>query len=163
EMDGSHANDGVILLAATNRPDVLEPAPLRPGRFDRQIVVDAPDVKGREGVLRVQTRLIPPAGDAKLAAVAKYTQGTAGDGLAHLVSEAAVRDARRNKSLVDTQDFEDATDKVTLGLERRSLVLTEDERRLTAYHEGGHTVVSLHTGGADPVHKVTIVPRGRAL
>ncbi|HEX6645018.1 MAG TPA: ATP-dependent zinc metalloprotease FtsH [Gemmatimonadales bacterium] len=163
EMDGFESNDGVILLAATNRPDVLDPALLRPGRFDRQIVVDAPDVKGREGILRVHTRKIPLAGDVKLETIAKSTPGMAGADLANLVNEAAVLAARRNKSLVDMQDFEDAKDKVTLGLERRSLVLTEDERRLTAYHEGGHTVVALYTEGADPVHKVTIVPRGRAL
>jgi len=163
EMDGFESNDGVILLAATNRPDVLDPALLRPGRFDRQIVVDAPDVKGREGILRVHTRKIPLGADVKLETIAKSTPGMAGADLANLVNEAAVLAARRNKSLVDMQDFEDAKDKVTLGLERRSLVLTEDERRLTAYHEAGHTVVSVHTEGADPVHKVTIVPRGRAL
>ena len=163
EMDGFESNDGVILLAATNRPDVLDPALLRPGRFDRQIVVDAPDVKGREGILRVHTRKIPLAADVRLEIIAKATPGMAGADLANLVNEAAVLAARRNKSLVDMSDFEDAKDKVTLGLERRSLVLTEDERRLTAYHEAGHTVVAVHTEGADPVHKVTIVPRGRAL
>ena len=163
EMDGFESNDGVILLAATNRPDVLDPALLRPGRFDRQIVVDAPDVKGREGILRVHTRKIPLGADVRLETIAKATPGMAGADLANLVNEAAVLAARRNKSLVDMRDFEDAKDKVTLGLERRSLVLTEDERRLTAFHEAGHTVVALHTAGADPVHKVSIVPRGRAL
>ncbi len=163
EMDGFESNDGVILLAATNRPDVLDPALLRPGRFDRQIVVDAPDVKGREGILRVHTRKIPLASDVKLDVVAKGTPGMAGADLANLVNEAAVLAARRNKSLVGMADFEDAKDKVTLGLERRSLVLSEEDRRLTAFHEAGHTVVSLYTPGADPVHKVTIVPRGRAL
>jgi cell division protease FtsH len=163
EMDGFESNDGVILLAATNRPDVLDPALLRPGRFDRQIVVDAPDVKGREGILRVHTRKIPLASDVKLDVIAKGTPGMAGADLANLVNEAAVLAARRNKSLVGMDDFEDAKDKVTLGLERRSLVLSEEDRRLTAYHEAGHTVVSLYTPGADPVHKVTIVPRGRAL
>ncbi len=163
EMDGFESNDGVILLAATNRPDVLDPALLRPGRFDRQIVVDAPDVKGREGILRVHTRKIPLSADVKLDIIAKSTPGMAGADLANLVNEAAVLAARRNKSLVDMQDFEDAKDKVTLGLERRSLVLSDEDRRLTAYHEAGHTVVALHTVGADPVHKVTIVPRGRAL
>ncbi|HEU4800528.1 MAG TPA: ATP-dependent zinc metalloprotease FtsH [Gemmatimonadales bacterium] len=163
EMDGFESNDGVILLAATNRPDVLDPALLRPGRFDRQIVVDAPDVKGREGILRVHTRKIPLAPDVKLDIIAKSTPGMAGADLANLVNESAVLAARRNKSLVDMQDFEDAKDKVTLGLERRSLVLSEEDRRLTAFHEAGHTVVALHTAGADPVHKVTIVPRGRAL
>jgi cell division protease FtsH len=163
EMDGFESNDGVILIAATNRPDVLDPALLRPGRFDRQIVVDAPDVKGREGILRVHTRKIPLAADVSLETIAKGTPGMAGADLANLVNEAALLAARRNKSLVDMQDFEDAKDKVMLGVERKSLVLSEDERRLTAYHEAGHTVVSLKTPGSDPIHKVTIVPRGRAL
>ena len=163
EMDGFESNDGVILIAATNRPDVLDPALLRPGRFDRQIVVDAPDVRGREGILRVHTRKIPLAADVTLETIAKGTPGMAGADLANLVNEAALLAARRNKSLVDMQDFEDAKDKVMLGVERKSLVLSEDERRLTAYHEAGHTVVSLKTVGSDPIHKVTIVPRGRAL
>ena len=163
EMDGFESNDGVILIAATNRPDVLDPALLRPGRFDRQIVVDAPDVRGREGILRVHTRKIPLAADVSLEIIAKGTPGMAGADLANLVNEAALLAARRNKSLVDMQDFEDAKDKVMLGVERKSLVLSEDERRLTAYHEAGHTVVSLKTEGSDPIHKVTIVPRGRAL
>ncbi|MFN8651218.1 MAG: ATP-dependent zinc metalloprotease FtsH [Gemmatimonadales bacterium] len=163
EMDGFESNDGVILIAATNRPDVLDPALLRPGRFDRQIVVDAPDVRGREGILRVHTRKIPLAADVVLETIAKGTPGMAGADLANLVNEAALLAARRNKALVDMQDFEDAKDKVMLGVERKSLVLSEDERRLTAYHEAGHTVVSLKTPGSDPIHKVTIVPRGRAL
>jgi cell division protease FtsH len=163
EMDGFESNDGVILIAATNRPDVLDPALLRPGRFDRQIVVDAPDVRGREGILRVHTRKIPLAADVVLETIAKGTPGMAGADLANLVNEAALLAARRNKPLVDMQDFEDAKDKVMLGVERKSLVLSEDERRLTAYHEAGHTVVSLKTEGSDPIHKVTIVPRGRAL
>ncbi len=163
EMDGFESNDGVILIAATNRPDVLDPALLRPGRFDRQIVVDAPDVRGREGILRVHTRKIPLAADVTLETIAKGTPGMAGADLANLVNEAALLAARRNKALVDMQDFEDAKDKVMLGVERKSLVLSEDERRLTAYHEAGHTVVSLKTPGSDPIHKVTIVPRGRAL
>jgi cell division protease FtsH len=163
EMDGFESNDGVILLAATNRPDVLDPALLRPGRFDRQIVVDAPDVRGREGILRVHTRKIPLAADVRLETLAKGTPGLMGADLANLVNEAAVLAARRNKNLVDMSDFEDAKDKVMLGLERRSLVLTEEERRLTAYHEAGHAVVSIHTPGSDPIHKVTIVPRGQAL
>jgi cell division protease FtsH len=163
EMDGFESNDGVILIAATNRPDVLDPALLRPGRFDRQIVVDAPDVRGREGILRVHTRKIPLAADVALETIAKGTPGMAGADLANLVNEAALLAARRNKSLVDMQDFEDAKDKVMLGVERKSLVLSEDERRLTAYHEAGHTVVSMKTPGSDPIHKVTIVPRGRAL
>ncbi|HEU4763263.1 MAG TPA: ATP-dependent zinc metalloprotease FtsH, partial [Gemmatimonadales bacterium] len=163
EMDGFESNEGVILLAATNRPDVLDPALLRPGRFDRQIVVDAPDVRGREGILRVHTRKIPLGADVRLDVIAKGTPGMAGADLANLVNEAAVLAARRNKALVDMSDFEDAKDKVMLGLERRSLVLSEEERQLTAYHEAGHTIVLVKTPGADPVHKVTIVPRGRAL
>jgi cell division protease FtsH len=163
EMDGFESNDGVILLAATNRPDVLDPALLRPGRFDRQIVVDAPDVRGREGILRVHVRKIPLAADVRLDTLAKGTPGLAGADLANLVNEAAVLAARRNKNLVDMSDFEDAKDKVIYGVERRSLVLTEEERRLTAYHEAGHAVVSLKVPGLDPIHKVTIVPRGRSL
>ncbi len=163
EMDGFESNDGVILLAATNRPDVLDPALLRPGRFDRQIVVDSPDVRGREGILRVHTRKIPLAADVRLDVLAKGTPGLAGADLANLVNEAAVLAARRNKNLVDMSDFEDAKDKVMLGVERRSLQLTEDERRLTAYHEAGHAIVSLKIPGMDPLHKVTIIPRGRAL
>jgi cell division protease FtsH len=163
EMDGFESNDGVILVAATNRPDVLDPALLRPGRFDRTIVVDAPDVRGREGILRVHTRKIPLASDVRLDVIAKGTPGMAGADLANLVNEAAVLAARRNKTLVDMQDFEDAKDKVMLGVERRSLVLTEAERKLTAYHESGHAIVAIKIPGSDPIHKVTIVPRGRAL
>jgi cell division protease FtsH len=163
EMDGFESNEGVILLAATNRPDVLDPALLRPGRFDRQIVVDAPDVKGREGILRVHTRKIPLAPDVRLEVLAKGTPGLAGADLANLVNEAAVLAARKNKVLVEMIDFEEAKDKVMLGVERRSLQLTEEERRITAYHEAGHTIVSLKTAGSDPIHKVTIIPRGRAL
>ncbi|MEP7175076.1 MAG: ATP-dependent zinc metalloprotease FtsH [Gemmatimonadales bacterium] len=163
EMDGFESNDGVILIAATNRPDVLDPALLRPGRFDRQIVVDAPDVRGREGILRVHTRKIPLASDVRLEVIAKGTPGMAGADLANLVNESAVLAARRNKTLVDMHDFEDAKDKVMLGVERRSLVLTEDERKLTAYHEAGHAIVATKIPGSDPIHKVTIVPRGRAL
>ncbi len=163
EMDGFESNDGVILLAATNRPDVLDPALLRPGRFDRQIVVDAPDVKGREGILRVHTRKIPLGADVRLEKLSKGTPGLMGADLANLVNEAALLAARRNKTRVDMVDFEDAKDKVMFGVERRSLVLTEDERRLTAYHEAGHTIVLLAIPGLDPVHKVTIVPRGRSL
>jgi cell division protease FtsH len=163
EMDGFESNDGVILIAATNRPDVLDPALLRPGRFDRQIVVDSPDVRGREGILRVHTRKIPLAADVRLDILAKGTPGLAGADLANLVNEAALLAARNNKALVSMVDFENAKDKVMLGVERRSLVLTDDERKLTAYHEAGHAVVALKTAGSDPVHKVTIVPRGRAL
>jgi len=163
EMDGFESNDGVILIAATNRPDVLDPALLRPGRFDRTIVVDAPDVRGREGILRVHTRKIPLAADVRLEIIAKGTPGMAGADLANLVNESAVLAARRNKTLVDMKDFEDAKDKVMLGVERRSLVLTEAERKLTAYHEAGHAIVAIKIPGSDPIHKVTIVPRGRAL
>jgi len=163
EMDGFESNDGVILIAATNRPDVLDPALLRPGRFDRQIVVDAPDVRGREGILRVHTRKIPLASDVRLDIVAKGTPGMAGADLANLVNEAAVLAARKNKTVVEMQDFEEAKDKVMLGVERRSLVLTEDERKLTAYHEAGHAIVAIKIPGSDPIHKVTIIPRGRAL
>jgi cell division protease FtsH len=163
EMDGFESSDGVILIAATNRPDVLDPALLRPGRFDRTIVVDSPDVKGREGILRVHTRKIPLAADVSLERLARGTPGLAGADLANLVNEAALLAARRNKTQVDMRDFEDAKDKVMLGVERKSLVLTEDERRLTAYHEAGHAIVSLRIPGSDPLHKVTIIPRGRAL
>ncbi|MEK7755682.1 MAG: ATP-dependent zinc metalloprotease FtsH, partial [Planctomycetota bacterium] len=163
EMDGFESNEGVILLAATNRPDVLDPALLRPGRFDRQIVVDAPDVRGREGILRVHTRKIPLAVDVRLDKVAKGTPGLSGADLANLVNEAALLAARRNKSQVDMEDVENAKDKVMLGVERRSLVLSEDERRLTAYHEAGHAIVAWSIPGLDPLHKVTIVPRGRSL
>ena len=163
EMDGFDPKAGVILIAATNRPDVLDPALLRPGRFDRQIVVDSPDVKGREGILRVHVRKIPLSGDVELATIARGTPGMAGADLANLVNEAALLAARKNKTLVDMSDFEEAKDKVMLGVERKSLVLSEDERKLTAYHEAGHTVVSIMTPGSDPIHKVTIVPRGRAL
>jgi cell division protease FtsH len=163
EMDGFESNDGVILLAATNRPDILDPALLRPGRFDRQIVVDMPDVKGREQILRVHTRKIPLAPDVDLERIARGTPGLAGAELANVVNEAALLAARRNKAQVDLVDFEDARDKIMLGLERKSLVLTEEERRITAYHEAGHALVSLHVPSTDPLHKVTIVPRGRAL
>ena len=163
EMDGFESNDGVILIAATNRPDVLDPALLRPGRFDRTIVVDAPDVKGREGILRVHSRKIPLSPDVKLDTIAKGTPGMAGADLANLVNEAALLAARNSKSVVEMSDFEEAKDKVMLGVERRSLVLTEEEKRLTAYHEAGHAVVAMKTPGSDPVHKVTIIPRGRAL
>jgi cell division protease FtsH len=163
EMDGFESNDGVILLAATNRPDILDPALLRPGRFDRQIVVDMPDVKGREQILRVHTRKIPLAQNVNLERIAKGTPGLSGAELSNIVNEAALLAARRNKPAVDNADLEDAKDKVMLGLERKSMVLSEEERRLTAYHEAGHALVSLKVPGLDPIHKVTIVPRGRAL
>jgi cell division protease FtsH len=163
EMDGFESNDGVILLAATNRPDILDPALLRPGRFDRQIVVDMPDVKGREQILRVHTRKIPLAPNINLERIARATPGLSGAELSNVVNEAALLAARRNKAVVDMDDFEDAKDKVMLGLERKSMVLTEEERNLTAYHESGHALVGLTVPGIDPIHKVTIVPRGRAL
>ena len=163
EMDGFESNDGVILLAATNRPDILDPALLRPGRFDRQIVVDMPDVKGREQILRVHTRKIPLLPNVDLERIARGTPGLSGAELSNVVNEAALLAARRNKQQVDNQDLEDAKDKVMLGLERKSMVITEEERKLTAYHEAGHALVSLHVPGSDPLHKVTIVPRGRAL
>jgi cell division protease FtsH len=163
EMDGFESNEGVILLAATNRPDVLDPALLRPGRFDRQVVVDAPDVKGREGILRVHLRKIPLATEVEVKRLAKATPGMSGADLANLVNEAALLAARRGRDKVYMDDLEDAKDKVMLGAERRSMVLSEAERTLTAYHEAGHAIVSLRTPGLDPIHKVTIVPRGRAL
>src|SRR6266508_2878689 len=163
EMDGFESNDGVILCAATNRPDILDPALLRPGRFDRQIVVDMPDVKGREQILRVHTRKIPLAPGVNLERIARGTPGLSGAELSNIVNEAALLAARRNKTLVDMQDFEDAKDKVMLGVERRSMIITDEEKRLTAYHEAGHTLVGLKVPNADPVHKVTIIPRGRAL
>jgi cell division protease FtsH len=163
EMDGFESNDGVILLAATNRPDVLDPALLRPGRFDRQVVVDAPDVKGREGILRVHLKKVPIADDVDVRTLAKATPGMSGADLANVVNEGALLAARRGHDKVYMQDLEDAKDKVLLGAERRSMVLSENERKLTAYHEAGHAVVALRLPGLDPVHKITIVPRGRAL
>jgi cell division protease FtsH len=163
EMDGFESNEGVILLAATNRPDILDPALLRPGRFDRQIVVDMPDLKGREQILRVHVRKIPLAANVNLEPIAKGTPGLAGAELANIVNEAALLAARRNKAQVDQQDLEDAKDKVMLGLERKSRVFSEEERRLVAYHEAGHALVALSVPGADPLHKVTIIPRGRSL
>jgi cell division protease FtsH len=163
EMDGFESNEGVILLAATNRPDVLDPALLRPGRFDRQIVVDSPDVNGREGILRVHTKEIPLSEDVELKVLAKGTPGLSGADLANIVNEAALLAARRDKDRVYMEDFEDAKDKVMLGAERRSLVISEEERRVTAFHEAGHAVIALRVPGLDPLHKVTIVPRGRAL
>jgi cell division protease FtsH len=163
EMDGFEANDGVILIAATNRPDVLDPALLRPGRFDRQIVVDSPDLKGREGILRVHMKKIPTAEDVEVTTLARGTPGMSGADLANLVNEAALLAARKGKDKVYMDDLEEAKDKVMLGAERKSMVLSEAERRLTAYHEAGHAVVALRLRGLDPVHKVTIIPRGRAL
>ncbi|MEE9577322.1 MAG: AAA family ATPase, partial [Gemmatimonadota bacterium] len=163
EMDGFESNQGVILLAATNRPDVLDPALLRPGRFDRQIVVDSPDVRGREGIFRVHTRDIPIADDVDVVILAKGTPGLSGADIENVVNEAALLAARKDKNRVYMEDFEQAKDKVMLGAERKSLVISEDERKVTAYHEAGHTVIGLRVPGLDPLHKVTIVPRGRAL
>jgi cell division protease FtsH len=163
EMDGFESNDGVILIAATNRPDVLDPALLRPGRFDRQIVVDLPDLRGREGILKVHVRNKPIAEDVDVTTVARGTPGMSGADLANLVNEAALLAARRNREKVFMADFEDAKDRVLLGAERKSLVMREEERRLTAYHEAGHAVCAMKVTGNDPLHKVTIVPRGRTL
>jgi cell division protease FtsH len=163
EMDGFEANDGVILLAATNRPDVLDPALLRPGRFDRQVVVDSPDVKGREGILRVHLAKIPAADDVDVETLARGTPGMSGADLANLVNEGALLAARKGHDKVYMLDLEQAKDKVMLGAERKSMVLSESERKLTAYHEAGHAVVALRLPGLDPVHKVSIIPRGRAL
>ncbi|MSR35898.1 MAG: ATP-dependent metallopeptidase FtsH/Yme1/Tma family protein [Gemmatimonadetes bacterium] len=163
EMDGFEPNEGVILIAATNRPDVLDPALLRPGRFDRQVVVDLPDVRGREAILRVHAKKLPLAEDVELGILARGTPGLSGADLANICNESALLAARRGGDRVTMDDFEHAKDKIMLGTERKSLVLTEKERRLTAYHEAGHAVVGLRVPGMDPLHKVTIVPRGRAL
>jgi len=163
EMDGFEANAGVIVIAATNRPDVLDPALLRPGRFDRQVVVPLPDIRGREQILKVHMRKVPLANDVRADIIARGTPGFSGADLANLVNEAALFAARANKRLVDMEDFEHAKDKIFMGPERRSMILTEDEKRATAYHESGHAVVARLLPGTDPVHKVTIVPRGRAL
>ena len=163
EMDGFEANEGIILIAATNRPDVLDPALLRPGRFDRQVVVPNPDVVGREKILKVHVRKVPLAPDVNLKTIARGTPGFSGADLANLVNEAALMAARRNKRMVTQAEFEDAKDKVMMGAERKSLVMTEEEKMLTAYHEGGHAIVALNVKATDPVHKATIIPRGRAL
>ena len=163
EMDGFEANEGVILIAATNRPDVLDPALLRPGRFDRQVVVPRPDIIGREKILKVHVRKVPLGPDVDLRVIARGTPGFSGADLANLVNEAALLAARRSKRVVTQHEFEDAKDKVMMGAERRSMVMTEEEKTLTAYHEGGHALVALHQPASDPVHKATIIPRGRAL
>ncbi len=163
EMDGFESNDGVILIAATNRPDVLDPALLRPGRFDRQIVVDLPDLRGREGILKVHVRNKPLAADVDIHRLARGSPGMAGADLANLVNEAALLAARNNHDKIYMVDFENAKDRVMLGAERKSLVMKEDERRLTAFHEAGHAVCAIRVKGNDPLHKVTIVPRGRTL
>ncbi|WP_432201235.1 ATP-dependent zinc metalloprotease FtsH [Erythrobacter sp. W53] len=163
EMDGFEANEGIIIIAATNRPDVLDPALLRPGRFDRQVVVPVPDIEGREKILGVHMKKVPLAPDVKARTIARGTPGFSGADLANLVNEAALLAARRNKRLVAMQEFEDAKDKVMMGAERRSMVMTEDEKKMTAYHEAGHALVSLNEPASDPIHKATIIPRGRAL
>ncbi len=163
ELDGFEANEGVILIAATNRPDVLDPALLRPGRFDRQIVVPLPDVKGREKVLSVHMKKVPLAQNVVAHTLARGTPGFSGADLANLVNEAALLAARRGKRVVGMQEFEDAKDKVMMGAERKSMVMTDEEKKLTAYHEAGHAVVALHEQESDPIHKATIIPRGRAL
>jgi cell division protease FtsH len=163
EMDGFEANEGVILIAATNRPDVLDPALLRPGRFDRQVVVPIPDLKGREAILKVHTRRTPVADSVDLSILARSTPGFSGADLENLVNEAALFAARANKELITMEDFEQAKDKVLMGSERKSLILSEKERCNTAYHEAGHTLVAKLIPGTDPIHKVTIIPRGRAL
>jgi cell division protease FtsH len=163
EMDGFESNEGVILLAATNRPDVLDSALLRPGRFDRQIIVDLPDVRGREGILKVHSKNIPLAKDLDMSILAKGTPGFSGADLANMVNEAALLAARRNKKAVEAQDLEDAKDKVMMGVERKSMIISDKDRKLTAYHEAGHVIAAKYASGADPVHKVTIIPRGRAL
>ena len=163
EMDGFESNVGVILVAATNRPDVLDPALLRPGRFDRQVVVARPDIKGREGILRVHTKQIPLDADVDLMLLARGTPGFSGADLANLVNESALLAARHNKQSVAMTDFENAKDKVMMGVERRSIVISEEDRKLTAYHEAGHALVAKVLPGTDPIHKVTIIPRGRAL
>lgn len=163
EMDGFQGSEGVIVVAATNRPDVLDPALLRPGRFDRQVVVGLPDVKGREQILRVHSRKVPLADDVDAAVIARSTPGFSGADLANIVNEAALFAARANKRAVDMDDFEKAKDKIIMGAERRSIVMSEQEKKLTAYHEAGHAIVGLVVPEHDPVHKVTIIPRGRAL
>ncbi len=163
EMDGFDTNEGIILIAATNRPDVLDPALLRPGRFDRQVVVGNPDIMGREAILKVHIKKVNTGPDVKLRTIARGTPGFSGADLANLVNESALLAARKNKRVVTMSDVEEAKDKVMMGAERRSLVMSEDEKKLTAYHEGGHAIVALNEKASDPIHKATIIPRGRAL
>jgi len=163
EMDGFESNDGVILIAATNRPDVLDPALLRPGRFDRRIIVPIPDIRGREGILKVHTRKTPLDGDVDLSVLSRGTPGFCGADLANLVNEAALLAARQGKATVMMKDFEQAKDKVLMGSERKSMIISQEERKITAYHESGHTLVAKLIPGTDPIHKVTIIPRGMAL
>ena len=163
EMDGFDTNEGIILIAATNRPDVLDPALLRPGRFDRQVVVPNPDILGREAILKVHVKKVNVGPDVKLRTIARGTPGFSGADLANLVNESALLAARKNKRVVTMSDIEEAKDKVMMGAERRSMVMTEEEKKLTAYHEGGHAIVALNEKASDPIHKATIIPRGRAL
>ncbi|RMH35287.1 MAG: ATP-dependent zinc metalloprotease FtsH, partial [Nitrospirae bacterium] len=163
EMDGFDTTEGVILIAATNRPDVLDPALLRPGRFDRQVVVNRPDVRGRVEILKVHTKKVPISENVDLEQIARGTPGFSGADLENLVNEAALLAARLNKKCVEPIDFENAKDKVLMGVERKSMVLSEEEKRITAYHEAGHALMAKLLPGADPVHKVTIIPRGRAM
>ena len=163
EMDGFDTNEGIILIAATNRPDVLDPALLRPGRFDRQVVVSNPDIIGREAILKVHVKKINTGPDVKLRTIARGTPGFSGADLANLINESALLAARKNKRVVTMSDVEEAKDKVMMGAERRSMVMSEDEKKLTAYHEGGHAIVALNVQSTDPIHKATIIPRGRAL
>ena len=163
EMDGFETNEGIILIAATNRPDVLDPALLRPGRFDRQVVVGNPDILGREAILKVHVKKITVGSDVKLRTIARGTPGFSGADLANLINESALLAARKNKRVVTMVDVEEAKDKVMMGAERRSMVMSEDEKKLTAYHEGGHAIVALNEKVSDPIHKATIIPRGRAL
>jgi cell division protease FtsH len=162
-MDGFESNDGVILIAATNRPDVLDPALLRPGRFDRRVVVSRPDVRGREGILQVHTRKIPLSEDVDITTLARATPGFSGADLANLVNEAALLAARRNQKFVMMGDFESSKDKVLMGAERKSMIITDEEKKVTAYHEGGHALLAALLPNTDPLHKVTIIPRGMAL
>ena len=161
-MDGFAANEGIIIIAATNRPDILDPALLRPGRFDRQIVVDKPDVKGRAAILKVHTKGKPIAEDANIDVLARRTPGFTGADLSNLINEAALLSARRNKKKIAMPEMEESIERVIAGPERKSKVISDKEKRLTAYHEGGHTLVGMLLPNADPVHKVTIIPRGRA-
>jgi len=163
EMDGFDTNEGVIIIAATNRPDVLDPALLRPGRFDRQVVVANPDIIGREAILKVHIKKINIGPDIKLRTIARGTPGFSGADLANLCNESALLAARKNKRVVTMSDIEEAKDKVMMGAERRSMVMTEDDKKLTAYHEGGHAIIALNEKASDPIHKATIIPRGRAL
>jgi cell division protease FtsH len=163
EMDGFDTNEGVILIAATNRPDVLDPALIRPGRFDRQVVVPNPDIVGREAILKIHIKKISIGPDVKLRTIARGTPGFSGADLANLCNESALLAARKNKRIVTMEDVEEAKDKVMMGAERRSMVMTEDDKKLTAYHEGGHAIVALNEKASDPIHKATIIPRGRAL